>query len=163
MTSPPALLTGQLLAAATEVHRRLPSFPCRMLAYRESVPTGMSGVYVSLSGAHVEHVVGLLAPAASWQALTRALDHDQPRREPRSLVECACEISRALADAFRRTSSEADCVMGLPLFAEGMVSGGRKLTRLVIDVVLGESAALLVLFSRRTEPRPGSSARGDAA
>jgi hypothetical protein len=159
---------NQLLAAVTELHRRLPSFPCRVLAYREAVPSGLSGVYVSLCGATTEHVIGLLAAGTTWQALTLALDRDCPRNEARRVVEGACEISRALAESFRHTLPDGQCVIGLPLFAEGMVSGGRRLKLQVCDVVLAGSPVLLVLFSRGLEPPPsaldpGPASQGDAA
>lgn len=159
---------NQLLAAVTELHSRLPSFPCRVLAYRESVPSGLSGVYVSLCGAHTEHVIGLLAAGTAWQALAQALDRDRPSSEPRRVVEGACELSRALAESFRHTLPDSQCVIGLPLFTEGMVSGGRNLHLQVSDVVLAGSPVLLVLFSRGIEPQtaslePGQSPRGDAA
>ena len=58
-------------------------------------------------------------------------------------------------------------MIGLPLFAEGMVSGGRRLQLQVTDVVLGGTPVLLVLFSRGAESRPASltpgAAQGDAA
>ncbi|HVY27774.1 MAG TPA: hypothetical protein VHB79_14565 [Polyangiaceae bacterium] len=159
---------NQLLAAVTELHSRLPSFPCRVLAYRESVPSGLCGVYVSLCGAHTEQVIGLLAPGTTWDALTRALDRDRPRREPRGVVEGACEVSRTLAESFRHTLPDSQCVIGLPLFAEGMVSGGRRLQLQVCDVVLAGKPVLLVLFRRSLEAKPasertGPSPQGDAA
>lgn len=150
-----------LLAAATQLHGRLPSFPCRVLAYREKVPSGLFGVYVSVSGPSAEHVVGLLALPNTWEGLTQLLEHDRPRSEGRSVVEAGCELARTLADAFHGTLAVSSCVIGLPLFAEGIVSGGRGLQLQVTDVVLGGHAVLLALFSRVV--MPGAGAQGDAA
>jgi hypothetical protein len=113
-----------------------------------------------LCGAHTEHVIGLLAPATTWEALTQALERDRPRREPRGVVEGACEISRTLAESFRHTLPDSQCVIGLPLFAEGMVSGGRRLQLQVCDVVLAGNPVLLVLFSRNIEAKPASARTG---
>jgi hypothetical protein len=150
MTKPhPASSMTPLLSAITHLSSRLPSFPCRVLAYRESVPNGLCGSYVSLSGEGTEHIVGLLSNPLGWEALSRSLDHDLPLAEPRGLVEGACEMGKIVVEAFRsRLPDAANAVVGLPLFAEGMVSGGRRAELSAADVALGESLVLLVLFSR---------------
>lgn len=150
MTKPnPSSFMNQLVNAMTELSSRLPSFPCRVLAYRESVPSGLCGSYVSLSGEKTDHIIGLLSHPLGWEALSRSLDHDLPRRESRGLVEGACEIGKIVADAFRcRVPETSSLVVGLPLFAEGMVSSGRRIELQAADVALGGSLVLLVLFSR---------------
>lgn len=159
---------NQLVNAVTELHSRLPSFPCRVLAYRESVPSGLCGSYVSLSGDKGEHIVGLLSNPLGWEALSRSLDHDLPLSESRGLVEGACEIGKIVADAFRSRLPDASAaVVGLPLFAEGMVSSGRRIELTAADVALGGSLVLIVLFSRPQEQRTalrssGSSFNGGA-
>jgi hypothetical protein len=156
MTKPhPASFMNQLVNAITELRSRLPSFPCRVLAYRESVPSGLCGSYVSLSGDKTEHIVGLLSHPLGWEALSRSLDHDLPLAESRGLVEGACEIGKIVADAFRmRLPDPTVSVVGLPLFAEGMVSSGRKIELQAADIALGGSLVLLVLFSRSQHARP---------
>jgi hypothetical protein len=150
MTQPnPSSFMNQLVNAVTELSSRLPSFPCRVLAYRESVPNGLCGSYVSLSGERTEHIIGLLSHPLGWEALSRSLDHDLPLPEARGLVEGACEIGKIVADAFRtRLPDTSASVVGLPLFAEGMVSSGRRIELQAADVALGGSLVLLVLFSR---------------
>ena len=146
---------NHLVNATTQLASRLPSFPCRVLAYRESVPSGLCGSYVSLSGEKTEHIIGLLSNPLGWESLSRSLDHDFPLAEPRGLVEGACEISKIVAEAFRSTLPEAALsVVGLPLFAEGAVSSGRRIDLQAADVALGSSLVLLVLFSRSLEKRP---------
>jgi hypothetical protein len=145
----------QLVNAATQLASRLPSFACRVLAYRESVPGGLCGSYVSVSGGRSQHIVGLLSLPLGWESLGRALDHDLPRAEARGLIEGACEIGKIVAEAFKNASQEtADCTVGLPLFVEGMVSSGRSSELQAADIVLGNSLILLVLFSRSYEGRP---------
>lgn len=138
---------SQLVSAVTQLSSQLSSFPCRVLAYRESVPTGLCGSYVSLSGERAEHIVGLLSHPLGWEALGTALDHDLPRPEPRGLVEGACELTRIVAESFRRKLAGGG-VVGLPLFADGMVSSGRHVELQAADIALGSSLVLLVLFSR---------------
>lgn len=170
MTKPhPSSFMNQLVNAVTELSSRLPSFPCRVLAYRESVPSGLCGSYVSLTGDKAEHIIGLLSHPLGWEALSRSLDHDLPLAESRGLVEGACEIGKIVADAFRsRLPDAAASVVGLPLFAEGMVSSGRRIELQAADVALGGSLVLLVLFSRSQDARPalrssGSPINGGAA
>jgi hypothetical protein len=140
-----------------------------VLAYRECVPSGLFGVYVSLCGPSAEHVVGLLAPQLVWESLAELLDRDRPRGEARGVVEGGCELARTVAEAFRATLPDAECVVGLPLFAEGMVSGGRRLELQVTDVSFGGHPVLVVLFTRaagaerRFSIAPGAGAHGDAA
>ncbi len=146
---------NQLVTAMTQLSSRMPSFPCRVLAYRESVPSGLCGSYVSLSGERAEHIVGLLSHPLGWESLSRALDHDCPLLESRGLVEGACEIGKIVADAFRTCLPDAAAsIVGLPLFAEGMVSSGRRIELQAADVALGGSLVLVVLFSRSHEARP---------
>jgi hypothetical protein len=156
MTKPyPSHFMNQLVSAMTQLSSRLPSFPCRVLAYRESVPSGLCGSYVSLSGERTEHIVGLLSHPLGWEALSCALDHDSPLPEPRGLVEGACEIGKIVAEAFRSSLPDAaGAIVGLPLFAEGMVSSGRRIELQAADVALGGSLVLLVLFSRSQQARP---------
>lgn len=140
---------SQLVSAVTQLSSRLPSFPCRVLAYRESVPSGLCGSYVSLSGEKTEHIVGLLSHPLGWETLSRSLDTDLPLAEARGLVEGACEMGKIVADAFRsKLADGAVSVVGLPLFAEGMVSSGRRSELHAADVALGGTLVLLVLFSR---------------
>ncbi len=146
---------SQLVSAMTQLSARLPSFPCRVLAYRESVPTGLCGSYVSLSGQKTEHIIGLLSHPLGWETLSRSLDHDLPLAESRGLVEGACEMAKIVADTFRSRLPEVSAsVVGLPLFAEGMVSSGRRTELQAADIALGGSLVLMVLFSRSHEARP---------
>jgi len=153
MTRPhPTSSMSQLVSAITQLNGKLASFPCRVLAYRESVPNGLCGSYVSLSGLENEHIVGLLSHPLGWETLSQALDHDWPRGEPRGLVEGACELTKIVAEAFRRRLPNGTAaVVGLPLFAEGMVSSGREIELQAADVALGSSLLLLVLFTRSVQ------------
>lgn len=140
---------NQLVTVMGLLSSRYASFPCRVLAYRESVPFGLCGSYVSLSGEKAEHIVGLLSHPLGWETLSRALDRDAPRKEPRGLVEGACELTSIVAHSFgRQLPSAAARVVGVPLFADGMVSSGRHVELQVADIALGSCLALLVLFTR---------------
>jgi hypothetical protein len=138
----------QLVAATSQLQGTLASFSCRVLAYRESVPSGLCGGYVSVSGGKAEHVVGLLSHPLGWDSLGRALDHDVPLAERRGLLEGACELTSIVAHAFRRQLRDDAVLVGVPLFADGMVSTGRHLELQAADIALGSCLVLLVLFSR---------------
>jgi len=150
MTKPlPSDFMKQLLSAMTQLSARWPSLPCRVLAYSESVPSGLCGSYVSFAGEDAEHIVGLLSNTLGWEALASALDRDLPLAEPRGLIEAACELSKLAAQSFQtRRSDAASSVIGLPLFAEGLVSSGRRTELQAANIALGPSLVLLVLFSR---------------
>lgn len=156
----PSSSMNQLVSAMSQLGSQLVSFPCRVLAYRESVPAGLCGSYVSLSGEDAEHIVGLLSHPLAWEALGRSLDRDAPRAEPRGLVEGACELTRIVAHGFRRQLPNAEAtVVGVPLFADGMVSSGRHVELQAADVSLANCLVLLVLFSRTAA---GNAARPSA-
>ena len=145
----------QLVTTTSELGSRLPSFACRVLAYRESLPSGLCGSYVSVSGKQNEHIVGLLSHPLGWETLGRALDHDLPEPQTRGLVQGACEVAKLVAEAFAAGLNEPSrCILGLPLFAEGMVWSERSIDVQAADIALGNSLVLLVLFSRSYEGRP---------
>jgi len=122
------------------------------------VPAGLCGSYVSLSGERTEHIVGLLSHPLGWEALGRALDNDMPLSDARGLVEGACEIGKLVAESFRaRLPDAGNVIVGLPLFAEGMVSSGRRSELQAADVALGGTLVLLVLFSRTPDRVPNRS------
>lgn len=162
---------NQLVSVMTQLSRRLRSFPCRVLAYRESVPQGLCGSFVSITGGASEHIVGLLSHPLGWESLSRALDHDVPRAESRGLVEGACEISRIVADGLRRQLPGGDdATVGVPLFADGMVSSCRYVDVHAAEMALGSSLVLVVLFSRAPagtrssqRPAPGCLEEGEVA
>jgi hypothetical protein len=138
-----------LVSAMNELQGKLSSFPCRVLAYRESLPSGLCGSYVSVSGESAEHIVGLLSHPLGWESLGRALDRDLPAAEPRGLVEGACELTRIVAHMFRKQLRlGAAAAVGVPLFADGMVSSARQVELQAADIALGSCLVLLVLFSR---------------
>jgi hypothetical protein len=138
---------SRLVSAARELHGSLASFSCRVLAYRESVPSGMCGSYVSVATSNAEHIVGLLSTPLGWESLSRALDHDTPGAAPRGIVEGACELSRIMGHAFR-DQLYGGALVGAPLFTDGLVSRGRDVELQAVDVAFGSSSVLLVLFSR---------------
>jgi hypothetical protein len=140
-----------LVSAMSELEGKLASFPCRVLAYRESVPSGLCGSYVSVSGASAEHIVGLLSHPLSWESLGRALDRDRPAAEPRGLVEGACDLARIVAHTFRGqlgAGAGTAWAVGAPLFTDGLVSSARPVDVEAADIALGGCLVLLVLFSR---------------
>lgn len=140
---------NQLVNAISHISRGLVSLPFRVLAYRESVPSGLCGSYVTLSGEGAEYIIGLLSHPVGWETLGQALERDLPCREPRGLVDSACELTKIVAEAFRRRVLDGvTSTVGLPLFADSPVSSGRDVELRAADVAFGSTSVLLVLFSR---------------
>lgn len=140
---------NQLVSALSQLSLDLVSLPCRVLAYREFVPSGLCGSYVSLSGGGAEHIVGILSHPVGWEALGSALDRELPRSERRGIVEGACELTKIVAELFQRRALDGvQTIMGLPLFVDSPVSSGRQIELQAVDVALGNATALVVLFSR---------------
>jgi hypothetical protein len=138
-----------LLASMTSLCQTLHRFPCRVLAYRESVPPGLSGSFVAVAGAGRSLQVGLLADPLGLQALSDAL-HDDGASSPVALVTGASELATAAARAFRaELPNSEELTLGLPLFVDGGVVVGSDTEVHAADVVLGSTRALLVLLDQR--------------
>lgn len=121
----------------------------RVLAYRESIPAGLAGSYVALTGADRALQLGILSDMLGWQALARA--HDvEPLLARQRVVETSSELVTRVARAFRgRWVEEREVTVGLPLFVEGGIVLDGRLDVQAADVVLGSTRALLVVLSER--------------
>jgi hypothetical protein len=138
-----------LLTSMNSLARTLHRFPCRVLAFRESVPPGLSGSFVAVAGGGRSLQVGLLSDPMGWQRLSQAL-HDDLVCTPETLVSGASELATAAAAAFRRELPDSDeLTLGMPLFVDGGVSVGDDTEIQAADVVLGSTRALLVLLDQR--------------
>lgn len=139
-----------LLASMTSLAQTLRRFPCRVLAFRESVPPGLSGSFVAVAGGGRSLQIGLLSDPMGWQALSQALRDDAIATTPEALVSGASELAAAAAAAFRRELPNAeDLTLGMPLFVDGGVVVGDDTEVQAADVVLGSTRALLVLLDQR--------------
>ena len=121
----------------------------RVLAYRESIPAGLAGSYVALTGAERALEVGILSDMLGWQALASVHEAD-PLRARQRVVEVSSELVTRLARAFGGRWGERDVRLGLPLFVEGGIVLDGRLDVQAADVVLGSTRALLVVLSARS-------------
>ena len=138
-----------LLTSMAVLCRTLHRFPCRVLAFRESVPPGLSGSFVAVAGAGRSLQIGLLADPMGWQALSQAL-HEDASTAPQDVAQGASELATAAATAFKQgLPDSADLTLGMPLFVDGGVVVGEDTEIQAADVVLGSTRALLVLLDQR--------------
>jgi hypothetical protein len=137
-----------LLTSINSLGQRLHRFPCRVLAFRESVPPGLSGSFVAVSGAGRSLQVGLMSDPMGWQAFNQALQAIV-MPTPESLIDGASELAAAAAAAFTQQLPDgAELTLGLPRYVDGdvFISDGTELQ--AADVVLGSTRALVVLLEQ---------------
>ena len=138
-----------LLASMTSLGQTLHRFPCRVLAYRESVPPGLSGSFIAVAGASRSLQIGLMSDPIGWQALSQALEESAPTSSD-AMVHGASELAFAAARAFKAGLPDGDeLTLGMPLFVDGGLVVGSDTEVHAADVVLGSTRALLVLLDQR--------------
>jgi hypothetical protein len=145
---PPNAL-GVLLAGMSVLdgpHRRL---PCRVLAYRESIPLGLAGSFVAVAGGGRSFQVGVLCDPLGWSALAETLGaHAVLSAE--SPVNASAEVTTFAARGLIVGLQGAGALsLGMPLFVDGGVVVGEQTEIHAADVVLGGTRALVVLLERR--------------
>jgi hypothetical protein len=146
-----ALLTGMTSLSSPEAR-----LPCRVLAYRESIPPGLLGGYVALTGSERSLQVGLLSDILGWQSLTRVTEsHETLARD--EVVKAACVLVTAAARALSAELGPDALCIGLPLFVDGSVLVCPETELQAADIVLGSTRALLVLLA----PRSGGAVQTD--
>ena len=147
MTKPvPSTTMSALLSGMTALDAEL---AFRVLAYRESLPAGLAGSYVGLTGADRCLQIGILSDMLGWQALARAHELD-PVLGRQRIVEASSELVARVARAFcARCADERALTVGLPLFVEGGIVLDLRLDVQAADIVLGSTRALVVLLAPR--------------
>jgi hypothetical protein len=149
MTKPvPSTTMTALLAGITSFSGPDSRLPCRVLAYRETIPAGLAGGYVSLTAGERSLQVGLLSDILGWQSLRGIVESDEVRA-PYEVVECACEL---VTEAARALASKlaGGFTVGFPLFVDGNVLACPDTDVQAADIVLGSTRALLVLLTPRS-------------
>jgi hypothetical protein len=122
-----------------------PERPCRVLAYREAIPAGLAGAYVSLTSNDRALQVGFLSDWLGWRELARDRTEDGAAMR-NAIVAQAEEFVVAAARALVEADGH-EFVLGLPLFVEGTVAPGAQNRVQAADIVLGTTRALLVLLA----------------
>ena len=151
MTKPvPSATMSALLAGMTSFSGPEAVLPCRVLAYRESIPPGLLGAYIALTSGERSLQVGLLSDILGWQSLTRVtVSHETPARD--EVVRGACTLVTAAVRALTAELGGEAMSIGMPLFVDGSVLACPDTELQAADIVLGSTRALLVLLA----PRPG--------
>jgi hypothetical protein len=127
-----------------------------VLAYRESIPPGLVGGYIALTGSERALQIGLLSDILGWQSLTRVTEsHETPARD--EVVRGACTLVTAAARALSAALGGDAMSIGLPLFVDGSVLACPETELQAADIVLGSTRALLVLLA----PRSSEAAKTD--
>lgn len=135
-----------LLASVASVGESVHRFACRVLAYRESVPVGLSGAFVALVGDGRSFQVGLLSDPLGWQSLDALVRRAEPFAESHVASALVNLIARALQAGVPEASSLS---LGMPLFVDGGVVVGDDTGAQAAEIVLGNTRALLVLLERK--------------
>jgi len=147
---PSATMTA-LLAGISSLSSPGARLSCRVLAYRESIPPGLSGGYVSLTSERRALQIGLLSDILGWRSLHGVVEPDEARARD-EVIEVARDLVTVVAHAFAgELLDEPALSIGLPLFVEGGVLAGPETDVQAADIVLGSTRALLVLLTPRSE------------
>jgi len=142
----PSVTLSTLIASVTAVGQAS-RVACRVLAYRESVPSGSSGAFVALVGEQRSFQIGLLSDPLGWQSLDALVQGDAG-----GLAEAhvAARLVTLTARALQASVPEAAALtLGLPLFVDDGVAIGQDTEVRAADIVFGQTRALLVLLERR--------------
>jgi len=139
-----ALLAG--MSALDKPHQRL---PCRVLAYRESIPIGLAGSFVAVAGGGRSFKVGVLCDPLGWTALAKTLGEHVvlPSESP---VNASAQVTTFAARGLIVGLPGVGALsLGMPLFVDGGVAVGKETEIHAADVVLGGTRALVVLLERK--------------
>jgi hypothetical protein len=149
MTKPvPSKTMTALLAGITSLWGPESRLACRVLAYRESIPSGLAGGYVALTSAERSLQIGLLSDMLGWQSLRGVVETDEVRARY-EVVEGGCELVTEVARGLVSRLA-GDFSIGLPLFVDGSVLTCPDTEVQAADIVLGATRALLVLLTPRS-------------
>lgn len=139
-----ALLAG--MSALDKPHQRL---PCRVLAYRESIPLGLSGSFVAVAGGGRSFQVGVLCNPLGWSTLAQRLGETALRPSDSPVNASADVTTFAARGLIVGLPGIGALSLGMPLFVDGGVAVGKDTEVHAADVVLGGTRALVVLLERR--------------
>ena len=139
-----------LLASMTAIERLgLQLSPSRVLAYRESVPSGLLGAYLSAVGKSRRFQIGLLTDEGGSHQLVRLLARGpqilcRPNQNHREILG---KLLLHAATSFVARLDPEGLQLGPVLFVDGTVHAARSLTVRAADVAFGCTRALLVLMT----------------
>jgi hypothetical protein len=132
--------------------------PCRVLAYRDSLPPGLSGAYVALIGGIDSVYLGVLSDPTSAVSIARRLTVDAEGLDELKVRSAMCRVTRKLAHGLkRRIRSTRSVTVTEPVFVSGIVQPSGEHALRAAEVVLGVVRATLVVVARSGAPSKGGS------
>ncbi len=144
----PSNALGALLAGMSSLDKPQPRLPCRVLAYRESIPFGLSGSFVAVAGGGRSFQVGVLCDPLGWSTLAETLG-EHALRPSESPVSASADVTMFAARGLVvGLADEGSLSLGMPLFVDGGVAVGRDTEVHAADVVLAGTRALVVVLER---------------
>jgi hypothetical protein len=141
----PSTVFDCLLQGMERTSTRLGLPGCRVLAYRESVPVGMSGVYVSLVDVHRAFHIGLLSDPVGCRELSEAATASGERM---SMVAGLCKLTMDLVHGFGQEIRAVSLRAGIPIFSETPPFVCSNVLVETAHIALGRVRAMLALFQR---------------
>jgi hypothetical protein len=142
-----ALFRAVLDAGADVARLRRELSPYRTLAYRDSLPPGLVGAYVPITGVATGFHIGVLADVCSCDRLTCALNRAHEPIQPgvrAALSELALELALGVS---QRVDPALRLAPGAPLFVDGLVRRTRRVRLRAAEVAFGSIDATLALVS----------------
>jgi hypothetical protein len=137
-----------VIDAGADAARLLPELsPYRALAYRDSLPPGLVGAYVPITGVATGFHVGVLADVCSCDRLTCALNRAHEPSQPgvrAALSELALELALGV---LQRVDPALRLALGSPLFVDGLLRRTRRVRLRAAEVAFDSIDATLVLVS----------------
>lgn len=141
------VLLPLLVEATTNIGAVAPLLlPCRVLAYRDALPSGLVGAYVTLFGGNESIHVGVLSDETSCVAIARRSPLARASLDAVGVRTVMCNIARTLGDGLRRRLwTTLHVSVSEPVFVDGIARRTHGLSLRAAEVVLGGSRATLVL------------------
>jgi hypothetical protein len=150
-------LLHALLRATDDLRQLSPRLSTlRVLAYRDSLPEGLGGAYVTLLGDRGALQVIVLADTSSRVDLARRFFELNDRRDldPLEIRTGVCDLAATLAHGLRRRLSNPEKLLSSPpVFVDGIALATRDQDLRAAEVVLGSVRVTLALMA----PNPKAS------
>lgn len=144
-------LLEALLRATDDLRQLAPRLSTlRVLAYRDSLPEGLAGAYVTVLGDEGALQVIVLADAASRVDLARRFleINDKRALEPLEVRTGVCDLAAALGHGLRRRLLNAGRLRSSPpVFVDGVALATRDQGLRAAEVVLGSVRVTLALMA----------------
>jgi hypothetical protein len=124
--------------------------PCRVLAYRDSLPPGLVGAYVTLLAGCDSLHIAVLADETGCVALARRMDCIGVL-DAVSVRTRICDIARHLGMKSGQNAGSVHLAVSEPVFVDGVAWRTHDASLRAAEVVLGGTRATLVVVARQSD------------